>query len=114
VTHASLSALRRVAIVAACLGWLAGPAAHAQRADAPPASLPPTINMSEFQGVSCLVGGTAGGLAAWTYAEVFIAGAIAGSSLPIVLPVVATAFVAGCGVGSVMSPGLLWIYRRLQ
>lgn len=103
----------RIAAIAACLTALAAPA-QAQRGDPAPAPLPPSITLQEFQGVSCLVGGTAGGLAAWTYAEVFITGGIAGSSLPILLPVVATAFVAGCGVGSIVSPGLLWIYRRFD
>ena len=109
-----LRARRFAMITLACLAWLAGPAAHAQRGDPAPAPLPQGITLVEFQGVSCLVGGTTGAIAAWTYGEVFLAGAIAGSSLPILVPIVATAFVAGCGVGSLMSPGLLWIYRRFQ
>jgi hypothetical protein len=103
--------LRVAAILAGLLlgGLHFGAVALAQPAPAP---LPPTITLQEFQGVSCLVGGTAGALAAWTYAEVFITGTIVGSSLPILLPVVTTAFVAGCGVGSIISPGLLWVYRQ--
>lgn len=73
----------------------------------------PEITLSEFQGLSCIVGGGFGAFAAWAYSEVFLAGAIAGPSLSVVIPVVATAYVAGCGVASLMAPGVLWIYRRL-
>jgi hypothetical protein len=104
--------LRLVLAILVLLIWSSVGVRAAELQDRNPAPQPQEITTSEFQGLSCLVGGTFGGLAAWTYSEIFLAGAIAGSSLPVVIPVVATAFVAGCGVGSVMAPGLLWIYRR--
>jgi hypothetical protein len=83
--------------------------AKAQLAPAPPTPLPEGITYPEFQGLGCLIGGTIVAISAATYAEVVTVGA----ATPLVIPVMAAGFVAGCGVGAIMSPGLWWIYRQL-
>ena len=82
---------------------------HAEDLAGPLPPLPDGLTYPEFQGLGCLIGGTIVSISAATYAEIVSVGA----STPLVLPVMAAGFVAGCGVGSIMSPGLWWIYRQL-
>lgn len=86
---------------------LSGAPARAQAPQAP-APLPEGISYPEFQGLGCILGGIIVATGAAAYVEVLTAGI----SPPVVVPVMAAGFVAGCGVGSIMAPGLWWIYRQ--
>lgn len=55
---------------------------------------------------SCVIGGTIAALGAWAYAELVVMAAVTGSAAPVLLPVLATAFVTGCGIGTIALPGI--------
>ncbi len=103
----------RMAPLVVCLALLAATPAHAQSDAAPVGPLPSDTTYPEFQGLGCLAGGTIVAVGAATYAEVIAAAAIGGASVPLMVPILATAFAVGCSVGAVMAPGVWWIYRRL-
>ncbi len=63
--------------------------------------------------MACLIGGAAAMVGVATYSEL-IAAATGGVSVPVIVPLVAAGFAAGCGVASTAAPGLLWIYRRIH
>jgi len=90
-----------------------GRPAAAQEAKPETTAAQAELTMQEFQGLSCLTFGAGAALGSLAYAEL-LATATAGVTAPLLVPVMATAFVAGCGVGAVLSPGLLWIYRRVE
>lgn len=100
--------LRVVAVLVLGIAFLTGQTAAAQTVPSPAPPLPEGITYPEFQGLGCLIGGTIVAISAATYAEAVTVGA----TTPLVVPVMAAGFVAGCGVGSIMSPGLWWIYRQ--
>lgn len=99
--------LRLLAVLIVTYAFVAP--AHAQDQATPLPPLPEGLTFPEFQGLGCLIGGTVVSISAATYAEIVSVG----TATPLVLPVMAAGFVAGCGVGSIMSPGLWWIYRKL-
>jgi hypothetical protein len=100
------------AIVLIALGLNTGPAS-AQAPHRPPDSdLPNSLSYSEFQGLACLMGGAAAMVGVATYSE-FIVAATGGATAPVIVPILAAGFAAGCSVASTASPGLLWIYRRI-
>lgn len=71
--------------------------------------------MQEIQGLSCMALGTLSSLSVYLYSDV-LTEALTGTAVnPVLLiPVLATGFAAGCGVGSTMSPGLHWIFNRFR
>lgn len=78
-----------------------------------PAVGPYDIPLQEWQGLSCLWGGVIGGAGVFYYSDVLTV-ATTGATNPLLLvPLVATGFVAGCSVGANSSPGLTWLYRHL-
>lgn len=89
--------------------------AQTQRNQVPPAAgdLPSTFTYAEFQGMACLMGGAAAMVGVATYSEL-IAAATGGVSVPVIVPIIAAGFAAGCSVASTASPGLLWIYRHIH
>lgn len=100
-----------LAVVAALA--VTGRPTSAQVAITEPASAGEELTMQELQGLSCLMFGGTAMVGSLAYVEL-LAAATATASAPLIAPVLATAFVAGCGVGQILSPGLLWIYRRVQ
>jgi hypothetical protein len=102
-----------VPLLLAAVIFAAKPAEAVQQDDA---QLPQDITMQEFQGLSCLVGGSLSSIATLGYTEIVASAAAAatGATVSVVAPLMATAFVAGCGVGAIISPGLLWIYHRFD
>lgn len=89
--------------------------AQTQRNQVPPPAgdLPASFTYSEFQGVACLIGGAAAMVGVATYSEL-IAAATGGVSVPVIVPIVAAGFAAGCSVAATAAPGLLWMYRRIH
>ena len=78
-----------------------------------PAVGPYDIPLQDWQGLSCLWGGVIGGAGVFYYSDVLTV-ATTGATNPLLLvPLVATGFVAGCSVGANSSPGLTWLYRHL-
>jgi hypothetical protein len=71
-----------------------------------------TVSLIETRGISCMVGGGIAG--AWVMAAPASALATAAATAVSVLPVVATAIVAGCGAGAVLSPAIWWITHQWQ
>ena len=70
---------------------------------------PEGMPLQDWQGLSCLMGGLAAILGVLYYADV-----ISGVTAPALLvPAIATGFVAGCSAGSNAAPGLVWLYRSL-
>jgi hypothetical protein len=60
-------------------------------------------------GLNCLLFGVAAATGAYVYGDVVMV-AVAGSVEPaLLIPLVAGAFVAGCGMGSILTPGLLYL-----
>src|SRR4051812_39644731 len=90
------SPMRR--ILAFCLALsLAGPAIGQTTPEAPtgPGGMP----LQEWQGLSCLWGGVLAGVGVFSYSDV-LTYATTGMVNPLLLvPLVATGFVAGCSVG---------------
>ena len=70
------------------------------------------MSMAEWQGVSCLWGGSLAGLGVFYYSDV-LAVAVTGVTSPLLLvPLIATGFLGGCSVGANASPGLIWLLRQ--
>jgi len=105
----SLAAL----LLAASLAIPQAASAQSAVASPSPAVGPYDIPLQEWQGLSCLWGGVIGGAGVFYYSDVLTV-ATTGATNPLLLvPLVATGFVAGCSVGANSSPGLTWLYRHL-
>ena len=105
-----------IGVLALTFAMSAGPLlAQTQRNQVPPAAgdLPATFTYAEFQGMACLMGGAAAMVGVAAYSEL-IAAATGGVSVPVIVPIVAAGFAAGCSVASTAAPGLLWIYRHVH
>lgn len=69
--------------------------------------------LQNWQGVSCLWGGTLGGAAVFYYSDVLTVAATGAVNPLLLVPLIATGFVAGCSVGYNASPGLIWLSRHM-
>jgi hypothetical protein len=83
--------------------------AFAQPGSALDEHVPP--NKDEMAGIGCMAAGTAAAIAAATLGVMTVAvtGGAAASYANLALPVVGTAFAAGCGVGVLAAPGAAWL-----
>jgi hypothetical protein len=76
---------------------------------------PNGMSLQEWQSLSCIWGGALGSGLAFFYNDIIVeavTGAVLASDL-LLVPVMATGFLAGCSVGSSAAPGLVWLYRHL-
>jgi hypothetical protein len=80
-------------------------------AAASPSAPAPIIGAAEqVRGLSCVTGGLMAATGSWAFTQ-FVAGAtIAGSTWPVALPLMATAFVTGCSVGSMSLPAFFVLF----
>jgi hypothetical protein len=120
----------RVGLVALAVSWLwvsaaamaqtaVAPAPVIASAVAPPMALPlaPVVGMTmqEYQGLNCMAFGSFTAFGVYVYSDVILEALTGAFVNPLLLvPVMATGFAAGCGVGSTMSPGLLWIVNQFR
>ena len=92
---------------------LAASPALAQQAPAPqstPAG-PFGMSMPEWQGVSCLWGGSLAGLGVFYYSDVLAVAATGVTNPLLLVPLVATGFLGGCSFGANAAPGLFWLFH---
>jgi hypothetical protein len=68
--------------------------------------------LQEWQGLSCLWGGTVAGSGVFYYSDVLAVAATGATNPLLLIPLIATGFVAGCSVGANAAPGLTWIARQ--
>jgi len=111
------------AVVAAAV-MVAQPAAAQGTGGQPPdPGVPGGMSSEDFQGLTCLVGAGVAVAGALLYGEFLAAAAVtaatetagtAAAQATLLAPILGTAVVAGCGVGSVISPGLWWIYKHTR
>ncbi len=85
------------------------PAAHARATE----HVPPS--REEMAGIGCITAGAAAAMAAGAVGVVALAasGGAAASYANLALPVLGTAFAAGCGVGVLAAPGASWLIDHL-
>jgi hypothetical protein len=104
-------------VATALVGAMLGSGAAGARADsgtptAESANRRPAMSSSQFQGVSCILGGALAAAASFTYSDVVALATTGALTAPILMvPILATGFAAGCGVFATMAPGLYWIYE---
>ena len=99
--------------IALCLAAsVAAAPAMAQTAPPPPTG-PNGMPLQEWQGVSCLWGGVIAGAGVFYYSDVLTVAATGAVNPLLLVPLVATGFVAGCSVGANSAPGLTWLYRKM-
>ena len=108
---------RRCTILAAAVLMLAALAtpALAQQAPAPPTPTPGGplgMSMPEWQGLSCLWGGSLGALGVFYYSDVLAVAATGVTNPLLLVPLIATGFLGGCSVGANGAPGLVWLFGR--
>jgi hypothetical protein len=72
----------------------------------PPPPPEPGAAAQRSQAWSCLIGGTLAAAGAWAYAEFVVMATVTGATAPVLVPVLAAAFVTGCSVGTIALPGL--------
>jgi len=106
----------RSAFAAALLLLTASLAASPARAQQPPAlTATPTgpygMSMAEWQGVSCLWGGSLAGLGVYYYSDVLAVAATGVTNPLLLVPLLATGFLGGCSVGANGAPGLYWLFH---
>jgi hypothetical protein len=92
---------------------LAASPALAQQAPAPqstPAG-PFGMSMPEWQGVSCMWGGSLAGLGVFYYSDVLAVAATGVTNPLLLIPLVATGFLGGCSFGANAAPGLFWLFH---
>jgi hypothetical protein len=102
---------------AAALLLAASLAAAPALAQQPPAlTATPTgpygMSMAEWQGVSCLWGGSLAGFGVFYYSDVLAVAATGATNPLLLVPLVATGFLGGCSFGANAAPGLYWIFHR--
>jgi hypothetical protein len=110
--RAGLFLLGVLAVVAICAGASPVLAQSAAARTAPGRQLehvPPT--REEMAGIGCITAGTAAAMAAGAVGVLAIAvsGGAAAAYTNFALPVLGTAFAAGCGVGVLAAPGAAWL-----
>jgi hypothetical protein len=104
-------------LAAAGLAVLASQAPATGWADTAPEPKKPdnAMTSSQFQGVSCIVGGIVSSVTAYAYSDIVAVAATGGATAPVfLLPIIATGFAAGCGVAATMAPGLYWIFTEFH
>jgi len=69
------------------------------------------MTLPEYQGWGCLVGGTSGASGVFVYSDAITVAATGALNPVLLIPVMATGFAVGCGVGATVSPAFLWIGR---
>ena len=87
---------------------------RAQQAPAPPTPTPGGpfgMSMPEWQGLSCLWGGSLGAMGVFYYSDVLAVAATGVTNPLLLVPLVATGFLGGCSVGANGAPGLVWLFR---
>ena len=87
----------------------------AQQAPAPPTPTPGGpfgMSMPEWQGLSCLWGGSLGALGVFYYSDVLAVAATGVTNPLLLVPMIATGFLGGCSVGANGAPGLVWLFGR--
>jgi hypothetical protein len=70
------------------------------------------MSMAEWQGVSCLWGGSLAGLGVYYYSDVLAVAATGVTNPLLLVPLLATGFLGGCSVGANAAPGLYWLFGR--
>src|SRR5947207_9520415 len=92
---------------------LAPSPALAQQAPTPPAPGGPFgMSMPEWQGLSCLWGGSLGAMGVFYYSDVLAVAATGVTNPLLLVPLIATGFLGGCSVGANGAPGLVWLFGR--
>jgi hypothetical protein len=86
------------------------PNAPAQAAPAPSAPAPAIDKAEQVRGLSCFTGGLLSAVGAWAFAEFVATAAVGGSTWPVSVPLIAAAFVTGCGVGSMSLPAFYALF----
>ncbi len=109
----SRRALPAALLFAASLATAQVASAQTAPVTAPPAIGPYDMPIQEWQGVSCLWGGIIGGAGVFYYSDVLTVAATGMTNPLLLVPLVATGFVAGCSVGANAAPGLSWLARHL-
>jgi hypothetical protein len=107
--------VRRVTGAAALLIALSAPGLA--QTTSPPAPVPTVafgMTLPEYQGVGCLVSGTAAGAGVFAYSDVITVAATGMLNPVLLIPVIATGFAVGCGVGATVSPAFLWIGKAFS
>ncbi len=101
-----------LAVAIALTVMLAAAPAFAQPGSSPDDHLPP--DKEELAGIGCMAAGTAAAVAAGTLGLITVAatGGVAASYANLALPVLGTAFAAGCGVGVLAAPGAAWLIEH--
>jgi hypothetical protein len=104
---------RLIALFVGFVGMLAVAAPSLAQTGSPAATPMPIVGLGmtlpEYQGMGCLTAGVIAATGVFIYSDVITA-AVSGVVNPVLLiPVVATGFAVGCGVGATLSPGFLWI-----
>ncbi len=69
--------------------------------------------IQDWQGLSCLWGGTLGGAGVFYYSDVLTAAATGVTNPLLLVPLIATGFIGGCSVGANAAPGFVWLYRHM-
>ena len=70
------------------------------------------MSMAEWQGVSCLWGGSLAGLGVYYYSDVLAVAATGVTNPLLLVPLLATGFLGGCSVAANAAPGLYWLFHR--
>src|SRR5437762_6745195 len=92
---------------------LAPSPALAQQAPTPPAPGGPFgMSMPEWQGLSCLWGGSLVAMGVFYYRDVLAVAATGVTNPLLLVPLIATGFLGGCSVGANAAPGPLCVFRR--
>ena len=93
---------------------MAMPAIAETTQPAPPAPVVALgMTLPEYQGWGCLVGGTVAATGVFAYSDVITVAATGMLNPVLLVPVLATGFAVGCGVGATASPAFLWIGKAL-
>lgn len=80
-----------------------------QSVSARPAPADPGPSAQAVGGLNCLMLGSAAALGVYVYNDVLMVAVTGYINPTLLIPAMATAFVAGCGVGNTLTPGLLYL-----
>jgi hypothetical protein len=103
--------LTRFAARLGVAGFLTVPAMAQTARPVPSPTVAMGMTMPEYQGWGCLVGGTSGATGVFVYSDAITFAATGALNPVLLIPVMATGFAVGCGVGATVSPAFLWIGR---
>ena len=71
------------------------------------------MTLPEYQGWGCLIGGGIAATGVFVYSDAITVAATGMVNPVLLIPVMATGFAVGCGVGATGSPAFLWLGRAL-